>query len=185
MHLVLLFEILRLFVIAHQLFFLSNVAVDTLLCACIWIWRLYKSHQHMDSHQFQDAGTGFCCWFLGWRESPMVDSSEGLLLVDYGSLTGLIQIRQNFQSKRKFLMKLGNLLCSLKLSRSFIISYFLVVSYTFSKLKKLLWVFGGIFASLIEVSNLTTWSIVDLWLLKLYRELVIRLLEPINQINHL
>ena len=80
-------------------------------------------------------------------------------------------------------MKLGNLLRSPKLYRSFILPYFQVVLYAFSKSKKT--AMKCCFASLMEISNRTTWFIVDLWLLKLHWELVIRLLDSINQTNFL
>ena len=70
---------------------------------------------------------------------------------------------QNFLSKRKAFMKSGSLPFNPMLCRSFMIPYLQVVLYAFFRSKNTatdccFW----IFASLMEVSNLTTWSTADL-----------------------
>ena len=88
---------------------------------------------------------------------------------------------QNFLSKRKALIKLGSLPFNPMLCRSFMISYLQVVSYAFSRSKNIATRCFCIIASCMEVSNLTTWSNVDLRLLKLHWKLVKRLLDLMNQ----
>ena len=78
-------------------------------------------------------------------------------------------------------MKLGNLPRCIRLCRSSIIPNFQMVSLTFSRSKKIRCCFWML-ASLMEVSNLTTGSIVDLRLLNPHRELVC-LLDSRNQTN--
>ena len=85
---------------------------------------------------------------------------------------------RNCRSERKLFMKFGNLPRSPRLWWSFIIPNLQVVSFAFSRSKKTairscFW----ILLSLIEVSNLTTWSIVDCRFRKLHWELVISLLD--------
>ena len=88
----------------------------------------------------------------------------------------------NFLSERKDFIKLESLPFNPMLSRSFMIPYLQVVSYAFSRSKNIAKrCCFCIIASLMEVSNLTTWTIVDLWLLKPHWKLVKRLLDSMNQ----
>ena len=88
---------------------------------------------------------------------------------------------KNFLSERKALIKFGSLPFNRMLCRSFMI-YLQVVSYAFSRSKNIATRYCFcIIASRMEVSNLTTWSIVDLRLLKPHWKLVkkiIGLYEP-------
>ena len=109
---------------------------------------------------------------LGWTGLQIVYCSKRLPFLHFGNLTFWTL---DFLFDKIFFMKLGNLPFSARLHRPFIIPYFQVVSCTFSRLKKIamkccFW----IFPSFMEVSNLTIWSIVDLWFLKPHWQLVIR-----------
>ena len=86
----------------------------------------------------------------------------------------------NFLSKRKALIKFGSLPFN-PMCRSFMIPDLQVVLYAFSRSKNIATSCFCIIASHMEVSNLTTWSIVDLWLPKLHWKLVKRLLDSMNQ----
>ena len=81
---------------------------------------------------------------------------------------------RNILSERKALIKFGSLPFNTMLCRSFMISYLQVVSYAFSRSK-------NIASRCMVVSNLTTWSIIDLRLLKPHWKLVKRLLDSMNQ----
>ena len=87
---------------------------------------------------------------------------------------------RNFLSETKAFIKFGSLPFNPLLCWSFMIPYFQVVSYAYSRSKNIVtrcrfWMF----ASLIEDSYLTIRSIVDLW----HCESIKRLLDSINQTN--
>ena len=88
---------------------------------------------------------------------------------------------RNFLSERKALIKFGSLPFNPMLCRSLMIPCHLVVSYAFSRSKNITTRCFFMIASRVEVSYLTTWSIVDLQLLKPHWKLVKGLLDSMNQ----
>ena len=156
--------------------------VADVLYVYIWMQRWCRNHQRSNTYQLQDSGNWWCYWFLLKKVTDRIllwgTPSSWFWMFD---LVELIRTR-NFQFERKALIKFGSLPFSPMLSRSFMIPHIQLVSYAFSWWKNIATrCCFCIIASRMEVSNLTTWSIVDLWLLKPHWKLVKNYWFPMKQ----